>query len=233
MKQQIKAVIFDLDGTLASTAEDLLCGINHMLHTVFGFPPLSMEEMMTGVNFCERDYVKHLVQMSIDKAGRNDIILNDQKIDECVESYTTYYGSHYLVNTYIYDGLTEVIEQMKKMGLRLAVCTNKKADHAAEIVEKIIPDLFEIVVGDGMYPHKPDPTGALKIAEQFGVDPAECLFIGDSDVDMKTAKNAGMMAVGVSWGYRDETTLREAGMDHYVTSPDGLLSLCGEKQNAR
>ena len=79
-------VIFDLDGTLACTAGDLLAGINHMLKTVFGFPPLSMEEMMTGVNFCERDYVKHLVQMSIKKSGRNDIDVTEQLIDECVEA---------------------------------------------------------------------------------------------------------------------------------------------------
>lgn len=227
MNQNIKAVIFDLDGTLASTAGDLLAGINHMLGEVLGFPPLSMEEMMTGVNFCERDYVRHLMKLSITKAGRNDIILDEALVDQCVASYTNYYGGHYLVNTYIYDGLTEVIDRMKKSGLRLAVCTNKKADHAAEIVEKLIPDRFEIVVGDGMYRHKPDPEGALAIAAEFDVDPSKCLFIGDSDVDMRTAKNAGMIAVGVSWGYRDEETLRNAGMDSYVSSPEELLHLCG------
>ena len=147
------------------------------------------------------------------------------QFDRCVHSYTTYYGSHYLDNTYIYDGLTEVIGQMKKQGFHLAVCTNKKANHAAEIVEKLIPDLFEIVVGDGMYPHKPDPTGALAIAADFGAEPSECLFVGDSDVDMRTAKNAGMIAVGVSWGYRDEETLRKSGMDYYVRSPEALLEL--------
>lgn len=227
MSTTIKGVIFDLDGTLACTAGDLLAGINHMLKTVFGFPPLSMEEMMTGVNFCERDYVKHLVQMSIKKSGRNDIDVTEQLIDECVASYTNYYGEHYLDNTYIYEGLTDAVSQMKQMGIRLAVDTNKKADHASEIVEKIIPDFFEIIVGDGMVTHKPDPAGALMIAERFGLKPSEILFVGDSDVDMRTAKNAGMIAVGVSWGYRDEETLRQNGADHYVSSAEELLTLCG------
>ncbi len=233
MQQRIKAVIFDLDGTLACTAGDLLAGVNHMLRTQFGFPPLSMEEMMTGVNFCERDYVRHLVKMSIEKAERNDIILDEALVDKCVMSYTTYYGSHYLDNTYIYEGLTEVVKEMKSMGLRLAVDTNKKAKHASEIVEKIIPDLFEMVIGDGLVPHKPDPSGALRIAEAFGAEPSEILFVGDSDVDMRTAKNAGMIAVAVSWGYRDEETLRRNGADYYVTSPEELLQLCGGNGDAR
>ena len=225
MKQKIKAVIFDLDGTVACTAGDLLCGVNQMLESLFAFPPLSMEEMMTAVNLCERDYIKKLLAMSIEKAGRNDIIPDEALIDRCVHSYTTYYGEHYCDNTYIYEGVRDAVEEMKKRGVHLAVCTNKKANHAAEIVEKLIPDLFEIVVGDGMYPHKPDPTGALAIAAEFGADPSECLFVGDSDVDMRTAKNAGMIAVGVSWGYRDEETLRKSGMDHYVRSPEELPEL--------
>lgn len=228
MNREIKGVIFDLDGTLACTADDLLAGINHMLQTIFGFPPLSMEEMMTGVNFCERDYVRHLVNLSIEKAGRNDIVITETLIDECVASYTNYYGDHYLDNTYIYEGLSDVVRQMKNAGIRLAVDTNKKADHALEIVEKIIPDLFEIVIGDGMVPHKPDPSGALLIAKKIGLEPDEILFVGDSDVDMRTAKNAGMIAVAVSWGYRDEATLRQNGADHYVTSAEELLALCRE-----
>lgn len=216
-----------MDGTLACTADDLLAGINHMLQTIFGFPPLSMEEMMTGVNFCERDYVRHLVNMSVEKSGRNDIVISEPLIDECVSSYTNYYGEHYLDNTYIYEGLSDAVRRMKNRGIRLAVDTNKKADHASQIVDKIIPDLFEIVIGDGLVPHKPDPSGALLIAEKFGLAPSEILFVGDSDVDMRTAKNAGMIAVAVSWGYRDEETLRKNGADYYVTSAEDLLEICG------
>jgi len=188
-----------------------------------------MEEMMTGVNFCERDYVIKMVEMSMEKAGRKAVLPDDALIDRCVSVYTDYYGAHYCDATYIYEGVEETVREMKGMGLRLAVCTNKKASHAAEIVDRLIPDLFEIVVGDGMYPHKPDPTGALKIAQQFGVSPSEVLFVGDSDVDMRTAKNAGMTAVGVLWGYRDEATLRASGADRCVSTARDILTLCDGK----
>jgi len=222
-----KAVIFDLDGTLAFTAADLLGGMNYMLDYRFGFPPMTMEDLMTAVNFCERDYVEAMVKLSISRSGRTDITADDALVDECVRIYSAYYGGHYCVKTTVYDGLREVIVKLKENGIRLAVDTNKKAEHAVGIVAKLLPDLFEIVVGDGMYVHKPDPEGPLKIAEQFGEDPAGILFIGDSDVDMKTAKNAGMIAVGVTWGYRDEETLRRTGADHIVHTPAELLALCG------
>lgn len=226
MKRNIKAVIFDLDGTLACTAGDLLNGINHMLHTAFGFPPISMEEMMTAVNFCEREYVKRLCELAIGKSGREDIVLDEETVDKCVALYTNHYGAHYLDTTYVYEGVAEAVDRIKAAGLPLAVCTNKLAKQAEEIVDLLFPGRFDILVGDGMYTHKPDPEGALAIAKEFGVSPAECLFIGDSDVDMQTAKNAGMIAVGVSWGYRDEGTLRQAGADEYVTDGAGILSLC-------
>ena len=224
---RIKAVIFDLDGTLTCTAADLLTGINYMLAHCFGFAPNSMEEMMTAVNFCERDYVEAMVKLGIEKSGRHDIVPDEKMIDNCVSVYTDHYGEHYCDETYVYEGLTQVIGKMKESGLRLAVDTNKKAEHADDIVRRLLPGLFEIVVGDGMYVHKPDPEGALKIAAQFGVRPEEILFVGDSDVDMKTAKNAGMIAVGVSWGYRDEETLWKTGADYLVKTPAELLSLCG------
>ena len=224
---RIKAVIFDLDGTLACTAVDLLTGINYMLNHCFGFPPLSMEEMMQGVNCCEREYVEKMVMCAIENSGRCDVVPDEKMIDECVDVYTRHYGEHYCDETYIYEGLAEVIGKMKENGLHLAVDTNKKFDQAAEIVEILIPGMFEMVVGDGMYIPKPDPEGALKIAAQFGICPEDILFVGDSDVDMRTAKNAGMTAVGVSWGYRDEETLRKTGADYIVNTPEELLALCG------
>ena len=224
---RIKAAIFDLDGTLACTLYDLLGGINYMLNHCFGFPPHSVEELMKDVNFSERHYVANQLRYSIEKNGRTDLCPDEAMIDECVSIYTNYYNDHYCDSTYIYEGLTDVVDIMKKKGIRLAVNTNKKAVHAAGIVSQLIPGRFEAVVGDGMYTPKPNPEGALKIAEQFGVEPREILFVGDSDVDMKTAKNAGMIAVGVSWGYRDEETLWKTGADYLVKTPAELLSLCG------
>ncbi len=226
MNKTIKAVIFDLDGTLACTVDDLLSGVNHMLDVKFGFPPLTVEGLMKGINFPERQYIVKMLETSMEQTGQT-FAITESLVDECVSIYTTYYGTHFLDSTHVYEGVTAVVDKMKAAGLPLAICTNKKTDQAAVIVENLIPDRFDAIVGDGMYPHKPDPTGALAIAAEFGVRPEECLFIGDSDVDMKTAKNAGMVAVGVSWGYRDEETLRRTGMDVYVTDAAGLLNLCG------
>lgn len=225
--RKIKAAIFDLDGTLAFTAADLLKAINYMLKERFDFLPHTMEEMMTAVNFCERDYVEAMVKLGFAKAGKTDFVPDAELIDRCVGVYTEYYGEHYCDETCVYPGLTEAVDQMKRSGLRLAVDTNKKAEHAEEIVRRLLPGRFEIVVGDGAVASKPNPEGALKIAERFGLAPSEILFIGDSDVDIRTAKNAGMTAVGVSWGYRDEETLRRTGADVVVRTPDELPALCG------
>ena len=106
--------------------------------------------------------------------------------------------------------------------MKLAVHTNKEHEHAVGMVEKLLPGLFDFILGDGHCPPKPDPAGTRAIADRFGVPLSEFVFIGDSHVDMQTAKNAGICAVGVSWGYRPASVLWENGADEVVSTPEEL-----------
>ncbi|MBQ7922868.1 MAG: HAD family hydrolase [Clostridia bacterium] len=218
MERKIRAAIFDLDGTTAYTAKDLLDSMNiTMAH--FGYRQLTMEQLFGHISFGERDFIKY----SLPEELRDD----DAVIDEARAYYAGVYAQHFLDNTCLYDGLGEVIRKMQKAGIRLAVNTNKDNGNAAAIVNKIIPDTFEYVLGYGIKATKPSPEAALYLAEQFGVTPEETLYIGDSDIDMQTAVNAGMVAVGVTWGYRSEQILRENGANIIVHTPAELLDVCG------
>jgi len=215
---KIRAAIFDLDGTTAYTLGDLLISINITL-VHFGYPELTVEQILGHVSFGERDFIRY----SLPALYRDD----DKRIDELQEYYTGVYEKHFLDTTCLYDGLGDVIRKMQNAGIRLAVNTNKDHEHALSILNRIIPDTFEILLGYGIKATKPDPEAALYIAKKFGVTPAETLYIGDSDIDMKTAVNAGMHAVGVTWGYRTEQILKENGAETIVHKPAELLALCG------
>ena len=216
---KFKGAIFDLDGTLACTLPDLQYSLNTMLRTV-GYPELDEAGVLRSVNYTVRKFVR----LSLPEEVQSD----EAEVDRCLEIYTGIYSEHFCDHTYIYEGLADAIAKMKAAGVRLAVNTNKAHDHASAMIENLCPPgTFEIILGAGIFKGKPDPTGAFHIAEKFGLKPEEFCYIGDSNVDMETAGNAGMRAVGVSWGYRDETVLRETGADVIVHSAQDILDLYG------
>ena len=131
----------------------------------------------------------------------------------------------YKVKTY--DGILEMVKQMKEKGMKLSVLSNKPHARAVEVVYKFFGEgLFDIVQGqvDGVA-KKPDPQGAILIAKKLGVETNECLYVGDTDVDMKTGKSADMFTVGVLWGFRDEEELRTNGADKIVSKPSEIMEL--------
>ncbi len=214
-----KAAIFDLDGTLACTLPDLTYSLNTMLQAA-GYPVLDQAGVLRSVNYTVRDFIR----LSLPESVQSD----ENEIDRCLEIYTGIYSEHFCDHTYIYEGLDAVIAELKSAGIRLAVNTNKEHDQASEMIEKLCPaGTFEVIIGAGIFRGKPDPAGALCIAERFGLKPCEICYIGDSNVDMETAVNAGMHAVGVSWGYRDETVLRAAGADVIVHTAGDILKVFG------
>lgn len=214
-KLKFKAAIFDLDGTLACTLPDLEACVNRMLAAV-GYPLQSREDVLKHVNYGERDYIRFSLPTN---AADNDIIL-----DNCIKIYTKIYGEHYCDNTYVYDGVMNSVIELKKNGVWLAVHTNKKHEHACGMLEKLgLMEYFDYVLGDGIYPSKPDPHGSYAIAEKAGLTPADFCFIGDSNVDIETALNAGMYPIGVTWGYRDEGVLLKSGAKKIVNNASELL----------
>ncbi len=216
---KFKGAIFDLDGTLACTLPDLKYSLNAMLEQA-GYPTLDEAGVLKSVNYTVRDFVR----LSLPE----EVQANESEIDRCLAIYTGIYSEHYCDHTYIYECLAEVIAKMKAAGVRLAVNTNKEHDHASAMIEKLCPPgTFEVIIGAGIFKGKPDPTGAFHIAEKLGLEPEDFCYIGDSNVDMETAVNAGMYAVGVSWGYRDETVLRESGADVIMKTPADILGVVG------
>ena len=211
----IKAAIFDFDGTLANTLPDLCSSINRM-RAHFGYEPVTVDDVLRAVNNATPRFIRLSLPEDFDESH----------MDEATEAYFASYDVHYLDETVPYDGVPEMIAKLKKEGVRLAVMSNKDNTHLREMVEKLFPGLFDTVWGtvEGV-PVKPDPARAFLIAEEFGMKPEEFAFIGDSDVDMMTAKNAGMLPVGVSWGYRSAAILSESGAEALANNTDALYDI--------
>ncbi|MBQ8640947.1 MAG: HAD family hydrolase [Clostridia bacterium] len=216
-EKTFRAAIFDLDGTLAYTVGDLLASMNRMLEQ-YGYPQKTHDEIMSYISCGERDFVKFSLPENLQD--------NDEQIETCRETYVSIYNQHFLDTTVLYPGLDKLLHDMKSAGIRLAVNTNKTQEHAQAIINKLAPGVFEMLKGDGHYPCKPDPTGALEIAGEFGLAPAEICYIGDSNIDMETAGNAGMFAMGVKWGYRPDV-LEAAGARTLVETAEEIAPWFG------
>lgn len=211
----IKAAIFDFDGTLANTLPDLCASLNWM-RAHFGYGPIAEVDVLRAVNNATARFLRMCLPEDFDEA----------RMDEAIEAYFAAYAKHYLDKTAPYAGLSDLLARLRADGFRLAVMSNKDDEHVKEMTETLFPGLFDAVWGtvEGI-PVKPDPARALLIAEDFGFKTDEVAFIGDSDVDMTTAKRAGMLPVGVSWGYRSADVLREAGAACVAEDADDLYKI--------
>jgi phosphoglycolate phosphatase len=197
----IKAVIFDLDGTLANTFDDLRSSIDDM-RAAFGMGPISLEQMTSFINASLRGFAE----------GGLGITEPDETIEKAMQIYLDAYAKHYLEKTCAYDGLHELLAKLRENGVRLAVYSNKMTDYVQKIIVKIYGEgVFDYLMGpDGITP-KPDPMGANIIAANWGLDPSDIAYIGDSVTDMKTGLAAKMNTIAVSWGYTERGLLIEAG----------------------
>ncbi|MBR7162179.1 MAG: HAD family hydrolase [Clostridia bacterium] len=197
----IKAAILDFDGTLANTLPDLKITLN-LTREAYGLPPVTEEDILVHVNNHMPVYIRRMIPE-----------LGDETLwDEALEKYYAFYDDHYLAETVPYPGVPEMLAKLKAQGMKLAVMSNKNHSHIVKMVDELFPDTFDSVWGTiPEVPAKPNPARAYLIAEEFGLDISEIAFIGDSDVDMITACNAGAVPVGVAWGYRPADVLRENG----------------------
>ncbi len=211
-----KAVIFDLDGTLCYTIDDLRTAMNAMLEEM-KYPTRTKEQIYEAINFGSREFVR--------RSMPEELRADEDEVTRCHKCYAAHYDVHYLDSTYPYDGIPEVLEKLRAKGLKLAVLSNKGDSHTKKMVSKLFGDeLFDVVLGGSeRFPHKPDPQSALWIASELGVEPREVLYVGDSNIDMETARNAGFFACGVTWGYRGELVLTSSGASVLVRDPKELL----------
>ncbi|MBR3969047.1 MAG: HAD family hydrolase [Clostridia bacterium] len=215
----IKAVLFDLDGTLADSLIDLADGVNRAIAQK-GFPTHEVEAFKYFVG----DGIPKMIERALPQEHRDSDTINEIK-----DIFLPYYALHYADNTYAYEGMPELVNTLKSKGFIVAVVTNKEQHMANEVVTSLYSDVFDLIFGkrDGI-PAKPDPTAALMAMEELGVKPEECVFIGDSGMDVATAVNSGAVPVGELWGFRKEDELLANGAKYIIRKPQELLTIIEE-----
>lgn len=213
---QYKAVIFDLDGTLVDSLADLSDSVNLMLES-YGFPTHEMEQY--------RYFVGNGSKKLMERTLPRDKAASAEFVEEALVKYKAIYKERLLEKTRPYNGVRELLAELKSRGIPLAVCTNKHNDAALTIVKILFaPGTFEEVLGDRPgFPKKPNPATPLEIASHLGVKPDEVAYLGDTSVDMETAVHAGFLPVGVLWGFRPEEELVKSGAKVLLKAPLELL----------
>jgi phosphoglycolate phosphatase len=212
-----QAVIFDLDGTLLDTIEDLADALNQVLaENHFPLHSIDQYKQLVGLG------LEQLVNDALPENARDAATFK-----RVATAANEAYAAHWNNKTKPYAGVVDLLRQLKAQGVKIAVLSNKPQRFTQLCVEALLPyELFDVVMGaQDDVPKKPAPDGALKISEQLGILPDKILYVGDSGTDMKTAKAAGMFALGVSWGFRTEQELRENGADKIIQEPKEILPL--------
>lgn len=213
---QYKAVIFDLDGTLINSIEDLADSCNEML-MAYDLPVHTVEEYKYFVG----NGVPKLVERALTAEAAEDKAF----YDKALAKFREIYNGRVLNKTRAYSGIRETLAKLMEKEIPMAVCTNKPMEAAKAIINILFePGTFEIVIGDRPgYPRKPDPTTVLDITRELGVTPEQVVYLGDSGVDMQTAVNAGFFPVGVLWGFRKKEELLADGAKLLIEKPTDLL----------
>jgi phosphoglycolate phosphatase len=208
-------IIFDLDGTLIDSSRDLAISTN-ATRAHFNLPPLDQHLI--------NSYVGNGAAVLVRKAMGN--ALADETVADALAYFLKYYGAHALEHTRLYRGIREVVDELAARGHRLAVLTNKPRKISFDILAGLgIRQSFVCVYGgDSLVSKKPQPDGIWHIVEEVGANLPQTLMVGDSKVDIETARNARVQSCGVSWGFQPET-FREAQPDFLIDQPDALLPL--------
>lgn len=217
----IKAILFDFDGTLADTIPAITEGVNITMHH-YGYPEHSEAAVRTFIN----QGARHLIRSAMPRALQS----NESLVDEVFEHYSESYRLVHLNTKETYAGMRELVSRIHGIA-RVGVLSNKQDPHLRSLVEQVLePGSFDGVQGviQG-HPAKPDPYLANRLTAALGVKPEECALVGDSDIDILTAKNAGMLHIGVTWGYKSAEVLREKGATLLANSVEELEALLRER----
>ncbi len=217
----IRLAVFDLDGTAANTLENLAFCANSVI-AGYGMSPIEAWRFKYFVGDGSYVQMRRLLEYKDLYHGEEDKPL----LDELFGKYIDFLAVHCADNVVPYDGIIETVGELKKRGIQSVVFSNKPHRQAVKVIETVFPeDCFSAVRGqvEG-FPRKPDPEGALILAEQAKVKPEECIYLGDTNTDMQTGKAAGMLTLGVLWGFRERDELEKAGADHIISAPAEILN---------
>jgi phosphoglycolate phosphatase len=211
MKYQ--SVIFDLDGTLLDTLEDLRCSVNHALRQ-YGLPERSLEEIRTFVG----NGVRNLMTKAVPGGAEAP------DFEAIFAEFRSHYAVHWRDFTRPYDGAAELVEELHSRGLKLAVVSNKTDAEVKSLCKEFFGDKILVVRGEvpGV-PRKPAPDSVLLALESLGMERSQVLYVGDSEVDVRTARNAGVYCVAALWGFRSRGELESEGATVFIEHPSELL----------
>lgn len=212
----MKACIFDLDGTLTNTLESMTYSVNLTLEEM-GLSKITKDQCRLFVG----NGARVLIEKSLKVAGDTDA----SRIEEGMEIYGRIFDRNCTYHVTPYEGIPEMLKALKDKGIQLAVLSNKPDRQTVKVVKAIFgEELFDYAQGqkEGIR-RKPEPDGVWYLMEQMHVSKEECLYIGDSEVDAATGRNAGLKTIGVLWGFRDRKTLETAEVDDLIDRPDELL----------
>ena len=212
----LKTVIFDLDGTLLNTIGDLAGAGNHVCEER-GWPTHTEAEFRRMVGYG----IPNLVEKFTPEQYRDEATLA-----AALAAFQAYYGTHQRDRTVPYDGIPAILMALRDRGLRLAVYSNKADEFSRSLAEHFFPGTFDAVLGKRPgVPGKPDPAGLRLLLAELGTTPKESVLVGDGETDVRSARNAGLRCVAVTWGFRDREALEKEGPDALAASPQELLTL--------
>lgn len=208
-----KAVIFDLDGTLLNTLEDLKDSVNVILKQ-HGYPERSLAEIRSFVG----NGAGKLIQRALPPGS------SQEEVKKCLAEYLLYYGEHSRIKTRPYEGIPELLKELKNKGIQMAVVSNKGENTVKELCEIYFPGYIAAAVGDlEGYKKKPEPDNINRAMKALAVEKEAVIYVGDSDVDIETARNCNLKSVLVSWGFREKGYLEKCGAVNIIDKPEELL----------
>lgn len=212
----MKGCIFDLDGTLTNTLESLTFSVNLTMEEM-GLEPITSRQCRSFVG----DGARCLIERALKAAGDEKAA----RLEEGMIIYGRIFGEYCTYHVTPYDGILQMLEELKGKGMKLAVLSNKPHQQAVDVVKTFFGEnLFDMVQGQSeQFPKKPDPTAVWYLMDEMGLDKENCLYVGDSEVDIATGIAAGVPCVGVTWGFRDWEELEAAGAKHLIHAPAQLL----------
>lgn len=213
--KKYNTVIFDLDGTLLNTLDDLTDSVNYTLE-LYGFPSRTIEEIRCFLG----NGVARLIELAVPDG------LNNPEYEKCLADFRIHYSENMQNKTSTYKGILELLKQLSREDYKIAIVSNK-FDKAVKGLNKLyFEEYIKVAIGESAnISKKPAPDTVFKALEELNSTADKAVYVGDSEVDVKTAKNSGMICVGVTWGFRDRSVLEQEGADYIINSPEELLKI--------
>ncbi len=216
-----KAVLFDMDGTILDTLQDLADSVNFALQGT-GSGPYTIDQYRYFLGNGARNLIRRALAGCVDPMAEGKEP-DASKVDEIMARFKGHYETNKTNKTAPYDGILKLLVRLKEEKYITAVISNKYDKAVKDLAQLYFPELLSIAVGEGgdVRP-KPEPDGINKVLREFGLKPEDAVYVGDSDVDVITAHNAGLFCIGVTWGFRGRNELETAGAEAVIDSPEEI-----------